>query len=341
MKKIIIIVIVCCVFVACTYDKGLPPKQPTPITFNIPAGWPATQYNFTANPLTEEGLRLGRKLFYDKRLSVDGTVNCGTCHEQAASFVLYDHDLGHGINNEHTLRNPQPLINLAWRKEMTWDGGAGSIESQIINHITAPNEMGETISGVLAKLQADTAYRRMFRDAFGDENITSARMQQAITQFLLLIVSSDSKYDRVKKGTESFSALEDIGYQVFRAKCNSCHAEPLFTDFSYRNIGRPYNAALGDKGRMRVTGNPADSLKFMVPGLRNAALTFPYTRDGTVFSPDQMADHYRFNVVNHPSTDPLVRNGITMTITEKAGVVAFIKTLTDTTVTKNVLFSAQ
>jgi cytochrome c peroxidase len=339
MKKVSVIALVCIAFVTCTYDKGLPAKQPTPLAFSIPAGWPAPQYNFSGNPLTEEGFRLGRKLFYDKQLSVDGTVNCGTCHEQAASFVLYDHDLGHGINNEHTLRNPQPLINLAWNKTMTWDGGVPGIEAQIVNHLTTPHEMGETITGVLAKLQGDTSYKRMFRDAFGDENITSTRMQQALTQFLLMIVSSNSKYDRVKKGTEMFTPLEDIGYQVFRAKCNSCHTEPLFTDLSYRNIGRPYNAALGDKGRMRVTGNATDSLKFRVPGLRNAALTFPFTRDGTIFSLDQMVGHYRFNAVNHPSTDPLVRNGITMTLTEKTAVVAFIKTLTDTTVTKNLMFA--
>lgn len=317
------------------------PKQPTPITFPQPSGWPVPQYDFSGNPLTEEGFRLGRKLFYDARLSIDGTISCGSCHQQFASFVMFDHDLGHGVNNSHTLRNPQSLINLAWYKEMTWDGGVNHIEVQPLVPITASNEMGETLSGVLAKLQADATYKTMFKAAFGDETINSQRMLKALSQFMLMIVSSNSKYDRVKKGLENFTPLEDIGYQVFKNNCNNCHTEPLFTNLSFRNNGRPLNPALQDKGRMRITNNPADSLKFRVPGLRNAALTYPYTHDGTVYSLDQMVDHYRFNVVNHPSTDPLVRNGITMTTTEKTGLVAFIKALTDTTITKNTQFSEQ
>lgn len=314
---------------------------PTPLAFPQPAGWPAPQYDFSQNPLTEEGFKLGRKLFYDTRLSSDGTVSCGNCHQQFASFVLFDHDLGHGVNNTHTLRNPQPLLNLAWHKEMTWDGGVNHIEVQPLVPLTAPNEMNETLSNILAKLQGDATYKTMFKAAFGDENITSQRMLKALTQFMLMLVSSNSKYDRVKKGLETFTALEDLGYQFFKAKCNACHTEPLFTDLSFRSNGRPLNAVLQDFGRMRITNNPADSLKFKVPTLRNAALTYPYTHDGTVSGLDQMMDHYRFNVVNHASTDPLVRNGISMTVTDKAAVVAFIKTLTDTTVTKNIMFSEQ
>lgn len=314
---------------------------PTPLAFNKPAGWPNPQYDFTQNPLTQEGFKLGRKLFYDARLSSDGSVSCGNCHQQFASFVMFDHDLGHGVNGTHTLRNPQPIINLAWHKEMMWDGGVNHIEVQPLVPFTAPNEMNETLNGIMAKIQGDATYRKMFKDAFGDENITSQRMLKAITQFMLMIVSADSKYDRVKKGLENFTPLEDIGYQFFKTKCNACHTEPLFTDLSYRNNGRPLNTVLQDYGRMRITNNPADSLKFKVPSLRNAALTYPYTHDGTIYGLDQMVDHYRFNVVNHSSTDPLVRSGIAMTTTEKAGVVAFIKTLTDTTVTKNVLFSEQ
>lgn len=315
--------------------------SPTPMSFNKPSGWPNPQYDFTQNPITEEGFKLGRKLFYDARLSSDGSVSCGNCHQQFASFVLFDHDLGHGVNNTHTLRNPQPLINLAWHKEMMWDGGVNHIEVQPLVPFTAPNEMNETLAGILGKIQGDANYKKMFKDAFGDENITSQRMLKAITQFMIMIVSADSKYDRVKKGLETFTPLEDLGYQFFKAKCNTCHTEPLFTDFSFRSNGRPLNAVLQDYGRMRITNNSADSLKFKVPSLRNAALTFPFTHDGTVYSLDQMVDHYRFNVVNHASTDPLVRNGIGMTTTEKAGVIAFIKTLTDTAVTKNIIFSEQ
>ncbi len=320
-------------------DSGEQPFKTTPISFNTPAGWPAPAYDFTANPLTEEGFQLGKKLFYDPRLSVDGTVSCGSCHQQFASFVFFDHDLGHGVNGAHTLRNTQPIINLAWHKEMNWDGGVNHIELQPLVPITAPNEMGETLAGVLAKLQADATYRSMFKKAFGDETINSQRMLKALSQFMLLIVSSNSKYDRVLRGAESFTPLEQIGHLFFQEHCVACHSGPLFTDLSYRNHGRPLNTALMDFGRMRITGNRADSLKFRVPSLRNAALTFPYTHDGTVYSLDDMVEHYRSGVVNHPSTDPLVRSRIPMTLTEKAGLVAFIKTLTDTTVTKDARFS--
>jgi cytochrome c peroxidase len=317
------------------------PKQPTPLNFPQPSGWPAPQYDFASNPLTEEGFRLGRKLFYDPRLSIDGTVSCGSCHQQFASFVMFDHDLGHGVNNTHTLRNPQSLINLAWHREMTWDGGVNHIEVQPLVPITAANEMGETLAGVLAKLQGDANYKTHFKDAFGDETINSQRMLKALTQFMLMMVSSNSKYDRVLRGADNFTPLEQIGHQFFQSNCITCHAGPLFTDLSYRNNGRPLNPALMDFGRMRITGNRADSLKFKVPSLRNAALTYPYTHDGTVYSLENMVEHYRTGVVNHASTDPLVRNGIAMTITEKAGLVAFIKALTDTVVTKNIIFSNQ
>lgn len=317
------------------------PHQTTPMTFTVPPGWPAPQYDFTSNPLTEEGFKLGRKIFYDARLSSDGMVSCANCHQQFASFVLFDHDLGHGVNNSHTLRNPQPLLNLAWYKEMTWDGGVNHIEVQPLVPFTATNEMNMPLADILAKLQSDATYRQMFKDAFGDENITSQRMLKALTQFMVMIVSNNSKYDRVKKGLETFAPIEQIGYQAFLTNCNSCHTEPLFTNLTFRNNGRPINTALMDFGRMRITGNPADSLKFRVPSLRNAALTYPYTHDGTLYSLDQMVEHYRTGVVNAPSTDPLVRNGIPLNSTEKAGIIAFIKTLTDTTVTKNVMFSQQ
>jgi cytochrome c peroxidase len=321
---------------------GEPPvPAPTPLAFTVPAGWPQPQYDFAANPLTKEGFELGRKLFYDTRLSSDGQVSCGSCHQQFAGFVLFDHDLGHGVNNNHTLRNPQPLFNLAWHKEMMWDGGINHIEVQPLAPITDPNEMGETITNVIEKLKANAAYRAMFKAAFGDETITSQRMLKALTQFMLMIVSNNSKYDRVKQGAESFTTLENIGYQVFQTHCATCHKEPLFTDLSYRNTGLPISTYLNDKGRMRITGNRSDSLKFKVPSLRNVALTYPYTHDGRIYSLDQMVDHYRFNVVNDFSTDPLVRNKIALTITEKAAVIAFMKTLTDTTFTKDRKLSEQ
>jgi cytochrome c peroxidase len=159
------------------------PQQPTPLSFPQPSGWPAPQYDFSSNPLTEEGFRLGRKLFYDSRLSIDGTISCGSCHQQFASFVMFDHDLGHGVNNTHTLRNTQPLLNLAWHREMTWDGGVNHMEVQPLVPITAANEMGETLAGVLAKLQGDANYKTLFKNAFGDEGLNPVYVDDGIVQF--------------------------------------------------------------------------------------------------------------------------------------------------------------
>ncbi len=312
--------------------------NPTPLAFTIPQGFPQPQYDFSGNPLTQQGFDLGKKIFYDARLSSDGQVSCNSCHQQFASFVMFDHDLAHGVNNQHTNRNPQPLINLAWHKEMMWDGGITNIEVQPLAPFTAPNEMNLSIQEVINKLNADDSYRKLFIAAFGDETINTQRTLKALSQFMLMMVSANSKYDKYKRGEASFDALETLGYSVFQSKCNTCHKEPLFTDLSYRNIGLPINSFLLDKGRMKITNNVQDSLKFKVPTLRNASLTGPYTHDGRIGSIDAMIDHYRFSVVLDFSTDALVRNKISITNTEKASLIAFIKTLTDTSFTKDKRF---
>lgn len=327
------------VLVSCRKKETIVNKNPTPIEFKTPAGFPAPQYDFSQNPLTEEGFSLGKKIFYDPKLSSDGTVSCGNCHQQFASFVQFDHDFAHGVGNTHTFRNPQPLINLAWHKEFMWDGGVNHLEVQPLAPFTNPVEMNMTIEQVIQKLKENGDYKPMFKAAFGDELINSQRTLKALAQFMVMLVSNNSKYDKVKRGETTFSPLENIGYQAFQNKCNSCHQEPLFTDLSYRSIGLTIDPFLKDKGRMLITNNRQDSLKFKVPSLRNAALTFPYTHDGRYYSLDRMIDHYRNDVVLDFSTDALVRNRLSITATEKAGLIAFINTLTDTSFTKNPKFA--
>jgi cytochrome c peroxidase len=313
--------------------------NPTAITFTTPQGFPIPQYDFTQNPLTEEGFALGKKIFYDPKLSSDEQVACANCHQQFSSFVQFDHDFAHGVNSQHTFRNPQPLINLAWHKEMMWDGGVNHLEIQPLAPFTDPKEMNLTIAQVIQKLENDVTYKPMFKAAFGNDEINSQRTLKALSQYMLMLVSNNSKYDKVKRGEANFDALENLGYQTFQSKCNSCHQEPLFTDLSFRSIGLPLDNFLQDKGRMRITGNVQDSLKFKVPTLRNASLTFPYTHDGRYYSLDRMIDHYRFDVINDFNTDVIVRNKISISNTEKAALIAFIKTLTDTTFTKNPKFA--
>lgn len=320
---------------SCNKNDSTTVKAVTPVSFTQPAGWPNAVYNFANNPLTEQGIALGKKLFYDGRLSKDGQFPCASCHQQDAAFGTFAHDLSHGFNNSHTLRNAPPLQNLAWYSEFHHDGGITHLDLQPLAPITNPVEMAETIDNVLNKLRADAVYRSMFAAAFGSEEINTKRMTQALSQFMLTMVSADSKYDKVMRGEATFNLPESLGYDIFKQKCASCHKEPLFTDLSYRNTGIPMDAVLQDKGRMRITQNPADSLKFRVPSLRNIMVSSYYGHDGRFFDVYQVLEHYNSGVINGPTTDPLVKNKIPLSNFEKGQLVAFLSALTDSAFLKN------
>jgi cytochrome c peroxidase len=324
---------------ACKKSGGAS-NAPHPMTFTIPPGFPQPVYQFQDNPPTEEGFALGRKLFYDGRLSRNGQFPCASCHQQFAAFSTFDHDLSHGFNNQFTLRNAPGLFNLTWMDQLHWDGGIRNLEVQPLAPITAPNEMAEDLDRVLDKLRADEKYPSMFAAAFGDPEINSQRMLKAIAQFTGMMVSANAKYDRVKRGETQFTEAEEKGYEIFKAKCNSCHKEPLFTDFSYRNTGIPLNPYLKDVGRMRITGLSSDSLKFKVPSLRNVQLTAPYGHDGRFYAIRSMLDHYSSGVVNAPGTDPLVRNGIPLDDYDKYYLLQFLYSLTDSSFVKDPRFAA-
>ena len=205
--------------------------------------------------------------------------------------------------------------------------------------MTAPNEMAENVDSVLNKIRKDTAYQRMFRSAFGSNVINSQRMLKALAQFVGSLVSSDSKYDKVKRGEDKFNPTEQRGYELFKMRCNTCHKEPLFTDYSFRNNGLTLNNFLKDYGRMRITGNPEDSLKFKVPSLRNVSVTFPYMHDGRLYSLSNVIDHYNNGIQMSATLDSSLRNGIKFTEAEKNDLIYFLHTLKDTTFFKDKRFS--
>jgi cytochrome c peroxidase len=319
------------------------PAQPrtTATPFVVPAGFPSPTFNFNANPLTEESFQLGRKLFYDGRLSIDGGFPCSSCHEQRAGFTTFEHDRSHGYNHSHTLRNAPSLANMAWFPAFRQDGSGKTIEEVALAHITHPNEMAESMDQIVRKLQGDTAYSRLFTAAYGDNQINSDRILKALTQYVINLVSADSKYDRVKKGTAAFTPEEQSGYAVFQAKCASCHSGELFTDFSYRNIGLEVDDELKDYGRMRVTLKKEDSLKFRVPSLRNVDVTSYYTHDGRYSVFRMMIEHYRTGVNVSATIDPLVKDGIALTNTDENNLVAFLRTLTDSAFINNPRYREQ
>jgi cytochrome c peroxidase len=310
-------------------------NRPDAVEFIVPDGFPEPTYHFENNPLTRQGIALGKRLFHDDRLSLFNDVNCGSCHQQMAGFTQFDHDLGHGTNHQHTTRNPPGIFNMMWQQSFKWDGSVSSLLAMVLSCITAPEKMAETGTGIKLKLDTSATYRKMFGEAFGDENITEERIKNALTQFVATITSADSKFDKVKKGQASFTESELQGYQLFQSKCESCHKEPFFTDFTFRNNGLAVSQFHPDYGRMEFTHNPADSIKFKVPSLRNVAITGYYTHDGRFSSFTEIFDHYSDNIIQSPTLDPLLTNKIPLDNLEKFYLLEFLFTLTDSTMVNN------
>jgi cytochrome c peroxidase len=297
-------------------------------SFRVPAGWPTPHYDFAANPITPAGFALGRKLFYEPRLSKDDSVSCGSCHQQFAAFAHFDHPVSHGIRNQNGTRNAPGLFNLAWQPALMWDGAVHNLEIQPIAPISNPVEMDASLDQVLTKLRASADYPPLFEAAFGTPEIDSQRLLRAMTQFTGTLISADSRYDRFMAGdAAALSESERAGLAVFRAECASCHAEPLFTDYSYRNNG--LDEASKDPGRARATGRDEDRGRFRVPSLRNVALTAPYMHDGRYDTLDQVLDHYTQGIHASPALDPKLAGGVKLDTTQRADLLAFLRTLSD------------
>ncbi|RFS26743.1 cytochrome-c peroxidase [Chitinophaga silvatica] len=314
---------------SCQKDKN---QEPAFEGFVQPAGFPVPTYNVAGNPVTKAGFELGRKLFYEPRLSRNNTISCGSCHLQTSAFTHHGHDISHGIDDRLGSRNAPPIMNLAWNTTFMWDGGIFDLDLQPVAPITNFVEMDEKVSNVLEKLRNTSPYPELFKKAFGSSDITTATMMQAMSQFMIMVISDQAKYDSVMRGLASFSEDENKGYAIFLQKCNSCHKEPLFTDHSFRNNGigaGPNN----DSGRFAITLNPKDMYAFKVPSLRNLAYTAPYMHDGRFYTLQGVLTHYTSEVADMPTLDPLLKTngtpGISLTSQEQAQLLAFLNTLND------------
>lgn len=303
-------------------------KGGTVVTITNPPGFPA-QVQFTSTPLTKERIELGRRLFYEGALSADGSISCGSCHQQVAAFGTYDHDLSHGINGAHSNRNAPPLFNLLWRTSFGWDGRYSRMEDMIEAHLNSHIDMGGSAEHAHIKLEALNKYQPYFKAAYGSNEITKERLLNALASFTAAMVSAATKYDSVKQGLTTFTSIEQTGYAVFQNKCSSCHKEPMFSDESFRNSGLPLNTAINDKGRMAVTGKREDSLKFRVPSLRNLFYSYPFMHDGRFISFTQVFSHYSSGVQQSFTLDAMLKNGIPLSAAEQNALIAFLRTLTD------------
>lgn len=303
-------------------------KGGTVVTIPNPPGFPA-QVQFTSTPLTKERIELGRRLFYEGALSADGSISCGSCHQQIAAFGTYNHDLSHGLNGAHSNRNAPPLFNLLWRSSFGWDGRYSRMEDMIEAHLNSHIDMGSSAQHAHLTLEALNKYQTYFKAAYGSIDITKERLLNALASFTATMVSTATKYDSVKQGLATYTLLEQTGYTVFQNKCSSCHKEPLFSDESYRNIGLPLNTLTNDKGRMNVTGKREDSLKFRVPSLRNLYWSYPFMHDGRFAAFSQVFEHYNSGVQQSFTLDALLKNGIPLSAAEQNALVSFLRTLTD------------
>ncbi len=291
------------------------------------------------NPLTAEGIALGKKLFFDKNLSANGTQSCAGCHSPSNSFTD-GRQYSVGIDNIEGNRNSMPLFNLAWNYEdrFFWDGRELSLERQIFDPITNPIEMHNSVSNVVNELQNDIEYPNLFFEAFGTEIIDSVLIGKAIAQFERTIISANSKFDKYLLGQVNLTDQELEGLNVFmdedRGDCFHCHGNennPLWTDNIFHNNGLDNDFL--DLGLGYVTGDPNDNGKFRTPSLRNLAFTAPYMHDGRFTTLDEVIDHYSEGLQDSETIDPLMKmisqGGVQLSQEEKTNLKAFLLTLSD------------
>ena len=309
------------------------PVGATPYNLIIPSGLPPMQIP-SNNPMTVEGVALGKKLFYDKILSGNNMQACADCHRAEFSFTD-PLQLSIGIDGIPGTRNAMPLVNLGWQPGFFWDGGATTIESQVIGPIQNPVEMHETLENCINELNAHPEYPDLFSAAFGIDEISTPYLMRAIAQFERTMISANSKYDRYVKGEESLSPQELSGMNLFsdmeKGDCNHCHVlGSTFSDFEYRNTG--LDSIPVDQGRYLITLLESDRGKFKTPSLRNVELTGPYMHDGRFETLEECIEHYNTGFHYTANLDGNLASAVKGRLTEqdRLDLVAFLLTLTDT-----------
>ncbi len=312
------------------------------IEFVVPKKWPKPVYNFTKNPLTEEGFQLGRKLFYDPILSRDSTIACASCHLQYTGFTHVDHAVSHGIEGRKGNRNSPVLINLAWNSNFHWDGGVNNLDVQGINPIQHPAEMDNSLEEAIRRLSKSETYPSLFKKAFGSTEINTATIMKALTQYNVSLVSSNSKYDQVfrKEKGISFTEQEKNGLKIFNTHCAACHKAPLFTNTFFASNGLKIDSLLNDVGRYSITQQPKDSMQFKIPTLRNIEFTFPYMHDGRFRKLKDVINYYSdgINVKDKYLSSQLLKP-MNFNEMQKKDLLAFLYTLTDKSFLYNKRFS--
>jgi cytochrome c peroxidase len=344
MKYLLVVFIILTVFFSCKKDKvGF---EQTPYELKIPSHFPDMIIP-DDNPMSVQGVALGRKLFYEKQLSGDNTMSCGSCHGPESSFSD-PNQFSTGIDGIQGNRNSMALINLGWQTSFFWDGRAKTLEEQILGPVPNPIEMHQSWKDAVAKLNGSVEYRNLFFMAFGEAGIDSIKVAKSIAQFLRTMISGSSKYDVMYKYENNLSLNSEeqsiyttitpsewAGYDLFKslngADCFHCHKGTMMQVNGFSNNG--LDASFSDLGRGAITGLVGDNGKFKIPTLRNIALSAPYMHDGRFTTLDEVIDHYSFGIQQSPSLDPLIeysaQGGVQLDAMEKDLLKQFLLTLTD------------
>lgn len=345
MKYLFFIFVAVALFLSCKKDKV--GYTPTPYVLEIPSHFPDMPIP-TDNPMTVEGVALGRKLFYEEKLSGDNSISCATCHAPANSFTD-PNQFSTGIDGIQGTRNSMALINLGWQTSFFWDGRVKTLEDQILEPVPNPIEMHQSWKAAVGKLEADMNYKNMFFKAFGEAGIDSLKVSKAIAQFLRTMISGSSKFDVMYKFENSLPLTsqeqstyalvtpeEWAGYDLFKsmngADCFHCHKGTFMAINGFSNNG--LDATFTDQGRAGITGDPNDAGKFKVPTLRNIALTAPYMHDGRFSTLDEVIEHYSTGIVMSSTVDLsnlqfAQQGGVQLDTQEKDLLKKFLMTLTD------------
>jgi len=317
------------------------PEKYTPFRFQMAPTFPMPDLPMD-NPLIEERVSLGQKLFEEPAFSKDNSISCLACHNPEKGFSD-PRRFSIGIHGDPSTRNSMTLWNLAWKKDFFWDGRATSLRQQVLLPVQDHDEMDESLERVAKKLTSNPSYPPLFNKAFGSTKIDADRIALALEQFVLSLTSYRSKFDLAMAGLTQLTSEEQKGFELFMtefeprmgqrgADCFHCHGGALFTDSQFHNNGLDISSA--DLGRAKITGRDSDQGKFSTPTLRNVALTAPYMHDGRFKTLEEVIDHYSSGVQRSPTLDPNLAkhpiDGIGLTSADKKALVAFLKTLTDT-----------
>jgi len=308
-----------------------------PIQIKTPLGLPPVPVP-ADNPPTVETIALGRRLYYDPALSVDGTVSCATCHLSQAGFAD-PRPVSEGVQRQKGTRNSPPVMNAAYFHAQFWDGRAPSLEKQAEGPVQNPVEMANTLAAVEQKLNADSAYRDQFAKAWGPGPITYEMVAKSIASFERTILIADSPFDRWKYGHDPKAVSDSVkrGFVVFTSRtkgnCAACHLvgehDALFSDNKFHNVGVGVDfGQMIDPGQFAVTQNEADRGKFKTPSLRNIALTAPYMHDGSLKDLKQVMDFYIGAGNSNPNLDKEIHVLDFLTGQERADLLAFLNSLT-------------